>query len=366
MAKMAWPRIAEYFARFQLSLQLQCSVEVLAPSLSPVPLFVRPPAQQHLLQETAEEEENKEDDKSEESLQDDLFWMHGAVDQPSEISKSHSQSNTSSSPELIKDLAHRKQIRATVQSYLKRNVELQNVAHASHPIGRRKRRGQGATPTMDVTMVVHSREQDDDDDGSRTTSSSQGDDTRRHDMNSEDMSVYNNIDRHARLSLVRMVNSVPLLDGAEAAACGLVHGISSSQAVWNSFGLQITSTSETISESSRTTANDHDVHEDDDQDSPTIQAPVRLFVPVYSVRDSDQVAPFFQRGVHDLFEDDGSHVDDTEDDESIDSEGNPNRQSRVRLLPAHIRLGEILVIVQINAEPSSLPLPTLSKESVSL
>ena len=40
--RMAWPRLAEYFARFQLSLGLQCSLQVMAPTLSPIPLFIRP------------------------------------------------------------------------------------------------------------------------------------------------------------------------------------------------------------------------------------------------------------------------------------------------------------------------------------
>jgi hypothetical protein len=39
---LAWPRLAEYFARFKLSLGLQCSLEVMAPSLSRIPLVVRP------------------------------------------------------------------------------------------------------------------------------------------------------------------------------------------------------------------------------------------------------------------------------------------------------------------------------------
>ena len=39
---MAWPRLAEYFARFKLSLDMPCNLEVRAPTLSRVPLFVGP------------------------------------------------------------------------------------------------------------------------------------------------------------------------------------------------------------------------------------------------------------------------------------------------------------------------------------
>ena len=40
-AAAVWPRLAEYFARFQLS-DMSCSLEVKAPTLSTVPLYIRP------------------------------------------------------------------------------------------------------------------------------------------------------------------------------------------------------------------------------------------------------------------------------------------------------------------------------------
>ena len=43
----------------------------------------------------------------------------------------------------------------------------------------------------------------------------------------------------AKCMLVRMVNGVPLLDSAEASACGLVQGMVQQQSTWNSFGLHI-------------------------------------------------------------------------------------------------------------------------------
>jgi hypothetical protein len=49
-AQKAWPRLAEYFARFQLSLGLQCSLQVMAPSLSPRPLFIRPVCEKEVIQ----------------------------------------------------------------------------------------------------------------------------------------------------------------------------------------------------------------------------------------------------------------------------------------------------------------------------
>lgn len=43
----------------------------------------------------------------------------------------------------------------------------------------------------------------------------------------------------ATLRLIRMVNSIPMLDSAEGFGCGLVHGISN-KLIWGSFGLHVT------------------------------------------------------------------------------------------------------------------------------
>jgi hypothetical protein len=39
---MAWSRMVEYFARFKLSLHISCSLEVLAPTLCRVPIWIHP------------------------------------------------------------------------------------------------------------------------------------------------------------------------------------------------------------------------------------------------------------------------------------------------------------------------------------
>jgi hypothetical protein len=77
-----------------------------------------------------------------------------------------------------------------------------------------------------------------------------------------------------------------------------------------------------------------------------------LFVPTFGVRDSTQVAPFLQSGIHDLYE---------LNQEEENSDAASVLHGRHGFLPAHLRIGNILVIVQIHAKPSSLPLPTLSK-----
>jgi hypothetical protein len=58
MARSTWPRLSEYFARFRLSLGLICSLEVLAPTLSRLPLRVLP------VSETADDMESVRQDDS--------------------------------------------------------------------------------------------------------------------------------------------------------------------------------------------------------------------------------------------------------------------------------------------------------------
>ena len=53
-AAAVWPRLAEYFARFQLS-DMSCSLEVKAPTLSTVPLYIRPTFELERRQQRLEE-----------------------------------------------------------------------------------------------------------------------------------------------------------------------------------------------------------------------------------------------------------------------------------------------------------------------
>jgi hypothetical protein len=157
------------------------------------------------------------------------------------------------------------------------------------------------------------------------------------------------------MMMIRMVNQIPLLDGSEASSCGLVQGLLLKKKMWNSFGLEVSSDGLLLHR--------RGVVEDEKRSIPQL--------PTFQVRDSDQVAPFFRSTNHSLLEEDSTSDEESEEDEDDNQngfeEGYPFRRKRRRnrrrklLLPAQIRLGNILVIVQIDAEPSSLPLPTLSK-----
>ena len=83
-----------------------------------------------------------------------------------------------------------------------------------------------------------------------------------------------------------------------------------------------------------------------------------LNIPMFEIRDATELAPYFRTNTHDLFE--IEEEDETEDDDL--GEQTAKRRARKKL-PAGIRIGNVLMIVQLHATPSALPLPTLSKVS---
>ena len=347
-----------------MSVGLQCRLEVLAPTLSKVPIFVRqrqqndddditPSIQDHAAVPTQEEEEEAWD----------------AVDQ-----ESSPENNDDETPVVVKQHkseTQRKEIQKAVQIYLQRSIQLENVAHSLQPIRLRHddTTSAGAAssdnpsnnndnnnnnnsntppppPQLQVDMIICGPNDDENSDG--------------------------DIDEPvATLKMIRMVNQIPLLDGAEAAACGLVQGLVSNnnnnKQIWGSFGLVVVGKSS--SSSSSPSSSDH--HQEEDGR--------RTWVPTFEVQDSEQVTPFFKRNqTHALWEareqEDHHHDDDDDDDNDNDDIEARCRRKRKRssrrrnsssggfvLLPAKVRLGEILVICQIHADPLSLPLPTLSK-----
>lgn len=443
-AKRAWPRLAEYFARFQLSLGLKCSLEVMAPSLSRLPLFIRPKhevehKERQRGQEIVERERERENERRrahahvEEStcipqnpnnekssidatkdlqppdvivtgpddankstvddtdddfidlldfdgvdthtgalktskgndtsetgdildnnhkhdndhdgcesdkewgldLNEDFFASSGQVELPSRnpIETSTKRNANASKKSNDGDEKVRMQMQKSVSSYLKKSIRLSNVAHSEQRIRRDTSKATNDSPSIEVAVIV-SEENDDDDgdyglDGYGAT----------HISSDTDRSI-------AKLMLIRMVNRIPMLDGAEASACGVVRGLQQ-KSLWNSFGLEISPVSNPAS-----------VQE-------------ALHVPTFSLRDSAHLAPFFARNdAHALYCEDEDEDSDDSDYESDDPEtifNNMQKRKRPKktlaLRPAGLRLGNIIVIVQLNAKSSQLPLPTLSKVS---
>ena len=235
----------------------------------------------------------------------------------------------------------RMQIWKATQTFLGRSIDLANVAHAIVPIQideykttntKIPRNNSVSGPRLVVNVIVHGRSSGEDehkmDEGSYEICARQGSNACTEDI----LDTESIASKSASMVLIRMVNKIPLLDSAESAACGLIYGLASKKRMWNSFGLEV---SMNISHGN-------------------VNA-----IPNFDVRDSDQVMPFFNQGAHNLLECD-SESDDDIDSVSIGAKRKRHRSNR-QLLPASLRLGNILLIVQIHAEPITLPLPTLCK-----
>lgn len=420
-ASKAWPRLAEYFARFQLSLGLACSLEVMAPSLSRLPLFIRPPKEEKkkdqtgeiapaakivspngAIQQPHENDEAKKGMSNEQAKDGEDFYdfldndqcthesrdindhITASTDENSCIQNSNAsvldtdqngcnleledvfvsptkRSNTGHEPVVQrvdksnkqeqedKSMKRRMQMRNSVSAYLKKPIDLDNVAHSNQKI---RRSGAAAAkivksaPTLDVDIIVS---EFDDDEDSIASDQGDNDDFRNH---GTQKSCPETDRSKAKIMLIRMVNRVPMLDSAEASACGLVRGLQH-KSLWNSYGLEIAAVQALPGR---------------DQEHASISE--ALHVPTFSLGDTAHVAPFFTKNtVHELLSDDESSDVDGDDDSLSGSEERAaatrkrRRRSKMALKPAGLRLGNVLIIIQLNAKSSELPLPTLSKVS---
>lgn len=422
VALKAWPRLAEYFARYQLSLGLKCSLEVLAPSLSRVPLLIRPsfatldlyqnhvrkeqvdgsskeeyscqinasPNQIHNNATLTQEQQNATEDDS--SYTDDIFHLSESqvtgsspsrvllvnkspYDQRGDIAKTHGiefnldledifESSASHAQPNKRYLENRQYeakkkesnrqrrdlMRNAVGVYLKKSIDVINVAHSKQIIRRNITNSAAhlkSYPTVEVDVIVSGI-----DDIMNDNTPAYGEPTLS--GNDADYSK-------ARIMLIRMVNGIPLLDSAEVSACGVVRCLQH-KTLWNSFGLEI---------SPLTTQSLPGVVE-----KTCHSIPETLNVPTFLLSDSVHVSPFFTKNnAHCLYndEDNNSSPSDSEydssslDDHAVPFKGNKRRRRtsslETTLKPAGLRLGTILIVVHLNAHSSQLPLPTLSKVS---
>jgi hypothetical protein len=237
------------------------------------------------------------------------------------------------------DIDERRAVWKATSQFLGREINFDNVSHAVIPIrSTRMKRKSHYEPVMKVSIVVAGPDDDLDQNDLEIQSCDEEYNIEAEKISSDDFGESNscrNINPSASMQLVRMINNIPMLDTSEACACGLVQSVASSKRMWNTFGLEVNSipTKGNVSNA-----------------------------PTYSVRDSDQIAPFFSSRSHSLLVS-GYNGNEDQRKEISDKSRSDTASCRIHtvLLPAAQRLGNILIIAQIQAEPSILPLPTLSK-----
>ena len=324
-AKLAWPRLFDYFTRFKLCTKLHFQLDVFAPTLSKLPIFIRPRNADKIEFEGPLLEGRESTPRLSQDCVNGDQWRDPLDSEGSEDGDvSNGKETLANEKEKSIDCSDRNdryEFADAVRSFLpKYNVPYDNVARSIHNLRNFNDETETRSMSMvqlEVGMAVCPHEDLDQRSNSSIDSSA------------------TTSEKAATLQLVRIVNDVPIIENAEAHACGLVHGVANKR-VWGSFGIDIEKTSTTASNTS-------------------------LPAPSFLLRDSSLVAPFINRNAnHQQLETDDC---DTDHDENCKS----NRKRRKGALPGkylrpvNVRIGKILVVVHVRANPSSLPLPTLSK-----
>ncbi|KAL3934818.1 MAG: hypothetical protein SGBAC_009548, partial [Bacillariaceae sp.] len=297
-AETAWPRVENYFTRFRLrpmTTNAGPDLEVLAPTLSKQPIFVRSRSNK-----TGRIVDDNLAGAGEEQYADDL--------EGDRVDDSDKRQRKLLSPAQRRLETQRKATFHAAQSFFGCSAKLENVAYAMQNIRIPNTKGSEPAPKLEVEIIVRPDYTD---------------------------SLVGKEEPIATLRLIRMVNSIPMLDSAEGYGCGLVHGLAN-KLIWGSFGLHVTQSNE---------RNQHS------------------WTPLFDVRDSDQVASFFQQRQHRQSDEtrsaDGDFLDNGE--KTLANMRKLRSGDAAILLPAKLRLSDITVLVRIQAAPTTLPLPTLSK-----
>ena len=386
-AKLAWPRLNDYFNRFRLSTNLQFELHIFAPTLTTTPIFIRrsyknmvsasspvhgkfrveetaraikgeiKQPQQNNLQQHFDVDDDDNDDNKWRDLFDDVEEDDGSADDgkctknenlgacdEERISrkKDENERNINNRLNSISEVDSDRFafFEAAKSFWSDRKIVYKNVARSVRKISTRSYNQTENTSNpelqVEVSLVVcpYSKHSNDTSKASSTSSMSSLDGA----INQIDTDDYCIKDKQtATLQLIRMVNGNPVLDSGEAHSCGIVHGVAD-KSLWGSFGLDITKNSV--------------AHQDDSETS--------LHHTTYALQDSSIIAPFINRNNnHRQLR--TSNRDTVVDNDDGTCNKKRNNDSRDDLLPVNLRIGSILVVVQICAASSLLPLPTLSK-----
>jgi len=225
----------------------------------------------------------------------------------------------------LESRSQREIIMEMAQYYLKCPIKFQNTAHSVFPIHHTSFVSKKDRPRIEVDLVVYNQGLND-----AYSLNQRYESDKSMPLNSSS-SPWN-----GEIMLVRIVNGVPMLDGVEAYSCGLVQGLASMRNTWKAFGLDITMVS----------GNDQEVNMENQLSAKIVS---HANAPVYNIKDSIELAQYLKEGTHDKF--------------YVKGKEGGGLGSTEKKLPAGIRIGKILIIVHLRANPIDLPLPTLSKVS---
>lgn len=343
-AKLAWPRLNEYFIRFRLCSKLNFELDVFAPTLSKVPIHIRRRTADIHQPNNISVFENKKHRQTIQLNHPSDDWMDPLDDdkedkeyyfaEPFERREKRSKEVLNKNRMIERDVNRLDFFNAMKSYWPSRNIIYDNIAYSARNVTKKyteketsrvKETKKNPQIQLEVKIAVcpHLDEEKIGDKSNRPSYNIPND-------------IPSNDDKAARLKLVRIVNGVPVMESAEAQSCGLVHGVTNKD-VWGSYGLDI-----------------------DRRTSLALDANTLNLS--FQLHDSNIIAPFINKNPNHkqlkLNKSERIHKRNREEEKC---------EQRRKILPnqdlrsASLRIGTILVVVEIHAAPSSLPLPTLSK-----
>jgi len=337
--KRAWPRLAEYLARFQLSLDLNCSIDVVAPLLSPIALSIKPQLE---IERSSEDNWTHVNCKKPKVLiqnDDDLLSendLFGNICIPEMDTLSLDGEDESSEINYqIEEMKRVERMKVAVSKYLERPIPSENITSHTHPI-RRINETLRSNPFLEIFIIVYDKELE----------------TTYHSSPEYDYSK-------AHAGLIRFFNQVPLLDSSECLACGLYHSMVGAKAVWNSFGVDLKpsqeySPNDKPHNSLRQVCKNSFVEGKSDIYR-------NLHMPIFDLYDTAHIAHYLRTNDtgHGLFQVDKG------DDAYVSGSKRASQERCIQkhdvLLPVGARLGTLLVIAHVNANHEDVTFPSLSK-----
>jgi hypothetical protein len=294
LARLTWPRLAEYFARYQLCTNIPCSLEISALVISPCILQIDEHGDSN-----ADAQDNSVDAvKARTFTSEDWQESFDLEREGYPNTARHSNAivdNTTYTDKNARFTAHK-----AIERYLKESVPLEKFAHSMVPVKPNhdtNTKGKSAITGLEIAIVIHN-----------TDYASNHDDAA--------------IDKPATLSLIRFLNDTPILDSSDAHSCGIVQGLRSKKRLWNSFGLEINESSQIIDLTN---------------------------VPTFEVKDSHFVSSLLNYGTHRLHDGEASQLllgdkgrsladsSNEQDKSQTPSRKRKRKQGRTLLLPAQVR-----------------------------
>ena len=331
-AKLAWPRLNDYFTQFWLCSRRHFELDVFAPTLSKLPTLIRtsiPDKQQSktvLMVNGGRNRLRSECDHLSDEWKNPLDDYEKENDYHAE-EKSNEDLNGNS---IFERDPNRCEFVSDVQSFWPNRYTIyDNVAWSVRNVTRNYTNKAESSvkeikDNMKIQLGVKIAVCPDTDQNKTGIALS------NYPLNNSNETLSKD-GKAARLELVRIVNGIPIMESTEAQSCGIVHGVANKD-LWGSYGLDIDRRTTIAPETSSSTTS-------------------------FLLRDSNIIAPFIHKNPkHKQLKPNNC--------EGIRKRNREREKHERDLLPASVRIGLILVVVEIRTVLSSLFLPTLSKVSV--